>query len=137
MQLRWLDETIAVSPQVAPEALADVAAQGVVMLINNRPDGEDHGQPTSAEMEAAARAAGLDYRHIPVSHGGLSQVQVDAMAEALAEAQGPVLGYCRAGVRSAFLWALARAKAGDDGQEIMRKAGQAGYDLSPIAAYLG
>ncbi len=137
MDLRWLDETIAVSPQMRPETLPDIAAQGVVMLINNRPDGEDHGQPTSAEMEAAAHAAGLEYRHIPVSHGGLSQVQVDAMSDALGQASGPVLGYCRAGVRSAFLWALARAKAGDDRDEIMRKAGQAGYDLSPIAPYLG
>jgi uncharacterized protein (TIGR01244 family) len=137
MQLRWLDETIAVSPQVPAEALPDIAAQGVVMLINNRPDGEDHGQPTSAEMEQAARAAGLAYRHIPVTHGGLSQTQVDAMSQALAEAGGPVLGYCRAGVRSIFLWALARSQAGDDRDEIMRKASQAGYDLSPIAPYLG
>lgn len=136
MELRWLDETIAVSPQVRPDALPDIAARGLVMLINNRPDGEDPGQPTSEEMEQAARAAGLAYRHIPVGHGGLSQVQVDAMAQALGEAGGPVLGYCRAGVRSTFLWALTRAQAGDDREEIMRKAGQAGYDLSPIAAYL-
>ena len=136
MELRWFDEGFAAAPQVPLDALPQIAAAGITMIVSNRPDGEDPGQPTSAEMEAAARAAGLHYRFIPVANGELSQAQVDAMVQALEEADGPVLGYCRAGVRSAFLWALARAQAGDDAAEIMRKATQAGYDLSPIAAYL-
>ena len=136
MELKWIDEGFAASSQVPLDAVPDIAAAGITMIITNRPDGEDHGQPTSAEMEAAAKAAGIAYRFIPVSAGQLSQVEVDAMEEALAVAGGPVLGYCRAGVRSVFLWALARAKAGDDPQEITRKAARAGYDISPIAPFL-
>lgn len=133
--MRKIDEGMFVSGQVRPEEVSGLAAAGVTMIVNNRPDGEQFGQPTSDALEQAVRAAGLDYRAIPV-RGGFSQEQVDAMREALEGAQGSVLAFCAAGVRSIFLWALARHQAGDDGEEIMRKAAEAGYDLSPIGAQL-
>jgi len=122
-----------VSGQIAASDLAEVAAAGVKTIVNNRPDGEEPGQPAGAEIEAAARAAGLAYRHIPVA-GGISPAQVDAMAEALVA--GPALAFCRSGTRSTFLWALARAKQGADGASLLRAAAEAGYDLNPIRPYL-
>ena len=133
--LRRIDEKTLVAGQIRPEDLAAVKAQGVTMVVNNRPDGEEPGQPTSAEMEAAARAAGLDYRHVPVG-SGFSADQVAAMRAALEEANGPVLAFCRSGTRSTFLWALARSEAGDSAEELMAKAEAAGYDLRPIIPYL-
>ena len=133
--MRRLDERTYVAGQIRPEQLPEIAAAGVTAIINNRPDGEEPGQPSAAEMAAAAEAAGLSYRHIPVA-GGLSPEQVSAMAAALAEADGPVLAFCRSGTRSTFLWALAEAGRGADGEELMRKAAEAGYDLRPIAGYL-
>jgi uncharacterized protein (TIGR01244 family) len=124
-----------VAGQVLPEQLETLREAGVAMIVNNRPDGEEPGQPTSMEMEEAARAAGLDYRYVPVA-GGFSADQVMAMGEALDAAEGAVLAFCRSGTRSTFLWALARAEKGDAGEELMRKAQAAGYDLSPIAGYL-
>ena len=59
--------------------VAEAAAQGVTLVVNNRPDGESPDEPQGAEIEAAARAAGLDYVAIPVGHGGFSQPQVDAI----------------------------------------------------------
>jgi uncharacterized protein (TIGR01244 family) len=108
--------------------------EGVAMVVNNRPDHEEPGQPLSAEVEAAARAAGMDYRHIPVR--GLSEQQIEAMEEALGAATGPVLAFCKSGTRSIFLWALARFRRGDEAEDLMRKAVAAGYDLTPIAAHL-
>lgn len=105
------------------------------MIVNNRPDGEEPNQPSSLELEAAARAAGLDYRHIPVA-GGFSGDQLDAMVEALQSAEGAVVAFCKSGTRSIFLWALARAQQGDPAEELMRQAVQAGYDLTPIQRYL-
>jgi uncharacterized protein (TIGR01244 family) len=68
--------------------------------------------------------------------GGISQPQVAQMVDALAQAEGPVLAFCRSGTRSTYLWALARARLGDDAEELSAKAAAAGYDLSPIRAFL-
>ena len=129
-----IDSETRVAGQIWPEQMDALKASGVAMIVNNRPDHEEPGQPPSAEVEAAARAAGLDYRHIPVR--GLSEQQIEAMEEALDAAQGPVLAFCKSGTRSIFLWALARSRKGDDGEELMRKAVAAGYDLTPIAPHL-
>lgn len=129
-----IDSDTLVSGQIMPEDLLALAAEGVTMIVNNRPDGEEPGQPAAAEIEAAARAAGIDYRWVPVA-SGFSAGQVEAMGAALETAEGKVLAFCRSGTRSAFLWALARSQAGDDGEELVRKAAAAGYDLSPIRGY--
>lgn len=133
---RKLDDSISVAGQIAPEDIAEAARQGFTLVINNRPDGEQPGQPTSAEMEAAAKAVGLGYVAIPITHAGFSEDQVTAMGGALAAAPGPVLAFCRSGTRSTFVWALARARAGDSPAELAAKASGAGYDLSPIRALL-
>jgi len=112
-----------------------LAAAGFRAIVNNRPDGEEPGQPSAYEMRAAAEAAGLGYHDIPVA-GGFSGDQVEAMAAALAEAGGPVLAFCKSGTRSTFLWALAEAASGRSGVELIEKAAAAGYDLSPIVPYL-
>jgi uncharacterized protein (TIGR01244 family) len=130
-----LDRRMLVSGQIAPSDIAAIAAEGVTMVINNRPDGEEPGQPPSSEIEAAAAAAGLDYRHIPVA-GGFSEKQVAQMAEALDAAGGRVLAFCRSGTRSCLLWALARSRRGDSAAGLIGKAAGAGYDLGPIAVYL-
>lgn len=132
---RKLDDTISVAGQIAPGDIAQAAAQGFAFVINNRPDGEQPGQPTSAEMAAAAEAAGLGYAAIPVA-GGFSAAQVEAMRQALEAAPGPVLAFCRSGTRSTFAWALARASLGDDPETLAAKAAQAGYDISPIKGML-
>lgn len=131
-----LDDQVLVSGQIAPEDVAEAAAQGVTMIVNNRPDGEAPDQPAGSEIAAAAAAAGIGYRHIPMA-GGLSPALVQEMAEALAASEGKVLAFCRSGTRSAYLWALARAQAGGDAEEIVKKAAAAGYDLTPIRQYLG
>ena len=78
---RKLDDSISVAGQIAPEDIAAAAAQGFTFIINNRPDDEQPGQPSGAEMEAAARAAGLGYAAIPITHTGFSDDQVTAMAD--------------------------------------------------------
>jgi uncharacterized protein (TIGR01244 family) len=133
---RRIDDTILVSPQIAPTDVADAAAEGVTLVINNRPDEEEAGQPAGDSIATAAEASGLRYTAIPVTHAGFSHAQVDAMVAALEAADGPVLAYCRSGTRSTFLWALARAKIGDHPAVLTEKAEAAGYDLRPIRPML-
>ena len=137
MLTRTLDESTIVAGQVSPADVESLKAEGVTMIVNNRPDDEEPGQPSGAEVEAAARAAGMDYRHIPVGSSGLSANQVQAMVEAIDAAEGRMLAFCRSGTRSTYLWALARARKGDDAEALAAKAAAAGYDLTPIRPYLG
>jgi uncharacterized protein (TIGR01244 family) len=134
---RTIDPSISVFGQIEPADIADAVAQGFTTIVNNRPDGEQPGQTTGAEIEAAAKAAGLDYVAIPVDHSGFADWQIAAMADALEQAKGPVLAFCRSGTRSTFLWALARNRMGDEGEALIAKAAAAGYDLSPIRPVLG
>jgi uncharacterized protein (TIGR01244 family) len=129
---RRLTDDILVAPQIDTAAVADAARQGVVLIVNNRPEGESGDQTSGVDIEAAARAAGLDYVAIPVTHAGFSQPQVEAMAAALEGAEGRVLAYCRSGTRSTLLWALAEAKGGADPDALTEIAADAGYDLTPV-----
>jgi len=129
---RKLTDLVFVSPQISPSELDQARDLGISLIINNRPEGEADDQTPGDEIAAAARAAGMDYLAIPVTHAGYSEAQVNAMAEALDKAAGPVLAYCRSGTRSTLLWALAQAKAGGAPEAITAHAAAAGYDISSI-----
>jgi uncharacterized protein (TIGR01244 family) len=110
LPLRAVAPDVCVAPQLTPEAMAEVARQGFRSVVNNRPDFEHGpGQPTSAEMEAAARAAGLEYRFLPVDGGWQSPEEIAAFAALLAELPRPILAFCRSGARSGRLYSAAVA----------------------------
>ena len=131
---RQITDQVFASPQIGLAEVAAAKAQGVALIVNNRPEGESDDQTPGAEIAAAARAAGIAYVAIPVTHAGFSEAQVTAMAAALAGAKGPVLAYCRSGTRSTLLWALAEASRGGNPSALAASAAQAGYDISPVRA---
>lgn len=133
---KTVTDAFMVAPQIDVDAVASAAADGVTLVINNRPEDETADQTPGPDIEAASRAAGLDYVAIPVTHAGFAEWQVTAMAEALENAEGKVLAYCRSGTRSTLLWALARASRGDHPAILAEQAADAGYDLSPIIAMM-
>jgi len=65
--------------------------------------------PHNAIAEAA-RAAGLEFRYIPVGGPG-TQNAVGDMVTALGELPRPMLAYCRSGARSANLYMVASENA--------------------------
>lgn len=132
MDIRRIDDAISVSPQIAAGDVPAIKAAGFVAIVNNRPDGEEPGQPTGDSIRIAAEDAGLGYTAIPVTHAGFSHPQVTAMIDALVQADGPVLAYCRSGTRSCNLWALAGAGLGEDADDLSAKAAAAGYDLTNL-----
>ena len=129
---RRLTDSILASPQISISDLAEAKALGVSLVINNRPEGESDDQVPGAEIESAARALGMDYVAIPVTHAGFSGPQIEAMAAALTKGEGGVLAYCRSGTRSTLLWALAQASGGADLAEVTAQAAAAGYDVTPV-----
>ena len=134
--IRPLNDAVAVAPQITPDDIPALKAAGYVLIVNNRPDDEEPGQPSGAVIQAAAEAAGLAYAAVPVGHAGVGHPELDAMADALRGADGPVLAYCRSGTRSCNLWALAAAKVGRDPGLLVAQAQAAGYDLRPIGPML-
>ncbi len=120
-----------VSPQISVKDVDDAAAMGVKLIINNRPDGEALGQPKSAEIEAAAKAAGIAYVHIPVDRTGISPNHTTAFEQAMNDAEdGPVLAFCRSGTRSILVRSYAEARFGKPVDLIISEAAEAGYDIS-------
>ncbi|MFO0122128.1 MAG: TIGR01244 family sulfur transferase, partial [Inhella sp.] len=105
LPVRPITDDVCVAPQLGPEHMAAAASAGFKSVVNNRPDFE-HGpdQPTSEAVEAAARAAGLEYRFLPVMGGWQSPEQIAAMAALLDELPRPLLMFCRSGARSAMLY---------------------------------
>ena len=134
--LRELDDKTLISGQIAPADLPGLKQAGVTMVVNNRPDGEDSDQPLSAEIEAAARAAGLEYRHIPIMRG-MGPSDVDEMRRAIAGVgDGKMLAFCRSGNRSALVWAVAQSEAGVPREQLEEAAAGAGISLAPVAHLL-
>jgi uncharacterized protein (TIGR01244 family) len=121
-----------VSPQISLADVSAARARGFTFIINNRPDGESPDQPAGADIEAAARAEGLGYMHIPVK-GLPTPDQADAVRAAIETARGPTLAYCRSGTRSIIAWSLGELAAGARGRdELLGLAAAAGYDLSGV-----
>ena len=135
MDLKRINEHISVSPQISPDDLAAIKAAGFVTVINNRPDGESPDQPSSAQMQAAAEAAGLAYHYIPLGRDGVSPDMVAETEAVLEGSGGPVFAYCRSGTRSTTLWALSQARK-LPAQEIVSSAAHAGYDMSHLLGHL-
>jgi uncharacterized protein (TIGR01244 family) len=105
LPIRQVAPDVCVAPQLTPDAMAEAARAGFKSVVNNRPDFEHGpGQPTSAEIEAAARAAGLEYRHLPVNGGYQSPEEIAAFAKLLQELPRPLLAFCRSGARSTQLF---------------------------------
>lgn len=133
MIVKALSPNVSVSPQISVEQAAAAGGDGFRSVICNRPDGEETEQPAWAQIEAAARAAGLETRHIPVSLDLIDEAAVAQFAEALETMPKPVLAYCRSGRRSAVLWALSN-NGSLTAEERIRTGKRVGFDFEPLRA---
>jgi len=134
--IRQLDDRTLVSGQIAPHEVAGLAAQGITVLVNNRPDGEEADQPLASDIEEAARQAGIAYRYVPIFRG-IGPADVEAMQEALVEAEGgKMLAFCRSGRRSALACALVHREQGASAEQVHQRLAEAGFDSGPIAHLL-
>lgn len=135
MDFNKINDTLTVSGQILPEEVSILKDKGFKTLICNRPDEEVEESLKSSAIEAAATAAGLNFRYLPIYPGQFTEEMISGFTEAMRDLEGPFYAYCRSGTRSCTLWAL--SNAGELGaQDIIGQAAQAGYDLSGMASYL-
>ncbi|MBI2782888.1 MAG: TIGR01244 family phosphatase [Gammaproteobacteria bacterium] len=135
MITKQLTAKLHVAGQITADDVKQAAAQGFTAIINNRPDGEEPGQPPAAEIAAAAKAAGLAYVHQPVVGSNISDADVGTFARLVAETPGKILAHCRTGTRCTMLWMLSRAGT-QPADELLATARAAGYDLEALRSRL-
>jgi len=135
-EFRRISDSFSASPQITEAQVAEARERGFRLIVNNRPEHEAEDQTPGPVIEQACRTHGLDYLAIPITHAGFSEAQIAALADALEASDGPVLGYCRSGTRSTFLWALSQARLGAGPDDIAAQASSAGYDVAPIRPLL-
>ena len=112
MSITKISDDFFVGPQIQPADVAALAQNGFSAVICNRPDNEQFGQPSAEAIGRAAAEAGLKFHYIPVVPGQAGRTEVEAMAEALRAADGPVFAYCRSGARATSLYQAARQMVG-------------------------
>jgi sulfide:quinone oxidoreductase len=127
-----LSDRLYATGQIVPEDVGSLAEQGFTAVINNRPDGEGGPQqPSSAALATAAAAAGIGYHYLPLGADGLSPELIAGFYDALSDAEGPVLAFCKTGMRSAVLWALTEVCHLERPVDVvLSEAVDGGYDLS-------
>ena len=136
MDIKTITKDFAVTGQVLPQQIPELAAAGYRSIICNRPDGEASDQPTIDEIENAASAAGLELRYLPVVAGKVSDFDISQFARELGALPAPVLAFCRTGNRSMTLWSLLEARRGKAIEDILQQANSAGFDMSGLATKL-
>ena len=135
--MKQISDRLSVAPQLTADDIRQAKAEGFAAIINNRPDGEELGQPTAAQNRKVAEGEGLAYTHIPVVPVQVSEDQVRAFQKALSEAEGPVLAHCKGGTRAATLYAIGEVLDGRmKKHEIALLGHSLGLDLSGAAKWL-
>jgi uncharacterized protein (TIGR01244 family) len=128
MKIVQLTDTVSVSEQITAVDVAEVAAAGFKVLINNRPDGEVPGQPGSDEIAIAAEAAGLSYFYLPITAFNFPGPDIELMSSLFNNPDEPALAFCRSGTRCTNLWITTRSE--DETDEAIARGRALGYDLS-------
>ena len=132
METKRINRGLSVSAQITPADMPEIRAAGFRGIICNRPDGEGADQPAFAEIDAAAKAAGIETAYLPIVSGKVQDDDAAKFADALQDLPGPVLAYCRTGTRSTTLWALSEGARGTPLPDILAATKSAGYDMSGV-----
>lgn len=135
MDIRPLTDGYAVSPQIAAEEAADIAAAGFKTVICNRPDGEVPPEFQAEAIRAAVEAAGMRFVENPVVGGAITPENVSSQGAAIADQPGPMLAYCASGNRSSIVWAMSQAGTRPI-EELIATPAQYGYNLEPLRPVL-
>jgi len=135
MNLKKISPRLYVSEQIQIGDADVAAARGFKTIVCNRPHAETPDQPDTEAIALAAENAGIKFIHIPVVGGSITDSAIAEFSEAYRNAEGPILAYCRSGMRSTSLWALVEAGRLDV-NTVMWTAAEAGYDLTSLRPVL-
>ena len=133
MPIFQLTDTLSVAGQITPEDIPGIAAQGITVVVCNRPDGEVPQQATMDEIEAACNATGLLFVRYPVTAMDFPGPDLEGLGDLFDDPGQSVLVYCRTGTRCANLWVATSDPA--DQTDAIQIARDIGFDLSMVIRY--
>jgi sulfide:quinone oxidoreductase len=131
MDIKTLTSNLSISPQVLVSEIQAVAQAGFKAIICNRPDGEGPDQPSFKEIEQAANQYGLQAVYLPAEVGKVRDEDGKVFGQLINTLPGPVLAYCRTGMRSTTLWALSQASV-TPLPNILEAAHKVGFDMKAL-----
>lgn len=134
MDIKVLTSSLSVSGQISAADLPEISQAGFKSVICNRPDGEGADQPGFSEIQEVAAREGLVMRYLPAESGKVTDEQGAAFGQLMAELPKPILAYCRTGMRSATMWALASAGTLSLPQ-IIDTSARAGFDMKALVRH--
>ena len=132
---KTITDSYSVEGQITLDQVAEIAAAGFKSIVCNRPDNEEPGQTQFSAIALTAKKYGMSAVHLPVITGNITQDNVAAFTNMIADLPSPVFAYCRSGTRCTMLWSLME-KGRRPASDILQRAAKAGYDMSPMAAVL-
>ena len=103
MNITPLNDYFSITQQIQHTDFEALAGMGFKTVINNRPDNEQAGQPSSQALAKAAKKAGVNYHHIPVVPGRATVNDVAKFTDVLEGCSGPILAFCKSGMRARSL----------------------------------
>ena len=104
-----VETTVACAGATTPAALVEVKRMGYASVINLR-QASEAGADIDAEA-AAAKAAGLNFVHLPFNAASPDPMLVDNFLKAVTNpANQPAFIHCAAGGRAASLWMIKRVQ---------------------------
>ncbi|HCA36460.1 MAG TPA: TIGR01244 family phosphatase, partial [Gammaproteobacteria bacterium] len=133
MKLMRVNESLSVSGQINEQDLEALAAEGVQLVVCNRPDGESAEQPEFSALQQAAERLGLEIIDMPFKSGEMQQEHIAAFTDII-KSDKKVHAYCRTGNRSFCLYAAVHASTGAPEAEIMAKAKEVGFDVTAVVS---
>lgn len=102
-----LETTIACAGATTPAAVAGLKQMGYASIINLR-EASEAGADVDAEA-AAAKAAGINYVHLPFNAAMPNPAVVDSFLKAVTDAKNqPAFVHCASANRAAAMWMIKR-----------------------------
>ena len=126
-----VETTVACAGAVTPSAVAGIKKMGFASIINLRLDNEK-GADIDAEA-AAAKAAGINFVHLPLSGSMPDPAVADRFLKIIAEpGNQPAFIHCASGNRAAAMWLIKRVLIDKwDNDRALEEASQLG-SISPV-----
>lgn len=131
MKISRVNEQLTVSGQLEESDVAQLAADGVEVIVCNRPDNESLDQTPFQKIAAAAKKFGIEAELIPFKSGAMGDEHVREFSRIL-ESRKKIHCYCRSGTRSFGLYAATLATKGGSWSEILEQSERLGFDVSEI-----
>ena len=132
-----LSDRLSAGGQPTEEDFTQLLKAGFKSVVNLRMDGEKNQPMSPAVEQEKAVAAGLDYRHVPVSVASLDASDLAAFQKAVEELPGPVYVHCGAGQR-ACAFSLLAERQGETPEAVFSEAERKGIDLpdAPVRDFM-